>query len=146
MKIWPTKKSASDKFRERRLDKRKSLTINAVVCSEQDSAQPCIISTLSLSGMFLVLEPETRFADGTLLQLVFYSTRDNCRKVCCEWVRVVGMRESGVAVTFAHFDNQHQTNIQQMLHQVSVHTPSIPLTLSGNQQGFLTAEQSRKTA
>lgn len=149
MKIWRTKQQVTNKFRERRLDIRKPATINAVVCGEQSSAQPCIISMLSLSGMFLKLEQETNYDPGTLLQVVFYSTMDSCRKLCCEWVRVAGVRKNGVAVVFAHFDNQHQTNIQLMLHQAIAHTTSIPLTLGdndANRHGFLTAEHSRKTA
>jgi hypothetical protein len=146
MKIWHSKRQTSGKFRERRLDIRKPTTINAVICYEKSAAVPCVISSLSLTGMLLELTEKVHFELGTLLQLVFYSTIDHCRKVCCEWVSVAGMRENGVAVRFAHFDHEHQTNIQQMLHQAMTHSPPLPLKVNTNQKGFSTSEHSQKTA
>ena len=146
MKIWRSKPQlASIKFRERRLDIRKPTSINAAVCSEYFGTKPCVISELSLTGMFLVLSEQSNFTPGTELQLLFYCNMDNCEKLCFEWVRVAGMRKNGVAVSFDHFDNQHQNNIQQMLHQSISHSESLPVNVSAHRHGF-TAEHSQKSA
>ena len=145
MKFWRSKSQASNTIRERRLDIRKPTYISALVCSEQSGATPCVISSLSLTGMFLELEEEVDFETGALLQLVFYSTMDSISKRCGEWVHVAGMRKNGVAVSYAHFDNEHQTNILFMLHQATIYSVA-PLTVNANRHGTNTTDHNRKTA
>ena len=123
MKFWRTSHRTAA-VRERRLDQRKPSTIQAAICWERDRTRQCRITSLSLTGMFLEL-PEADVNIGTLLELFFYCTMDDSKKLCNEWVTVVGQRENGVAVSFARFDNQHQNNIQLMLQQGVNHSTSI---------------------
>ncbi|WP_455211842.1 PilZ domain-containing protein [Kaarinaea lacus] len=123
MKFWRSHQRTAT-VRERRLDQRKPSTIQAAMCWEHDHTRQCRITSLSLTGMFLE-SPDTDVNIGTILQLFFYCTMDDSKKLCNEWVRVVGKRDTGVAVSFAQFDNQHQSNIQLMLQQAVNHTHSI---------------------
>jgi len=123
MKFWRTNHRAAA-VRERRLDQRKPSTIQAAICWERDRTRQCRITSLSLTGMFLEL-PDANLHIGTVLELFFYCSMDDARKLCNEWVTVVGKRENGVAVSFARFDNQHQSNIQLMLQQGVNHPASI---------------------
>ncbi|MGD8938029.1 MAG: PilZ domain-containing protein [Gammaproteobacteria bacterium] len=120
MKFWRANR-LRDSVRERRLDQRKPSTIQAAMCWEHDHTRQCRITSLSLTGLFLELK-DTNVQVGTLLQLFFYCTMDHSKKLCSEWVHVVGQRENGVAVSFARFDNQHQSNIQLMLQQAANNT------------------------
>jgi hypothetical protein len=110
--------------RERRLDQRKPSQLQAAVCWNPQHSQQCRITSMSLTGLFLELQ-ESRITIGEVLQLFFYSDIDGSRKLCCEWVRVEGQRNNGVAVSFARFDNQHQCNIQLMLQEAMVHPASL---------------------
>ena len=111
--------------RERRLDQRKPSELQAAICWEQDQSLQCRITSISLTGLFLELQ-EAQLASGAIMQLFFYGTMDGSQKLCSEWVRVEGTRHNGVAVSFTRFDNQHQCNMQLMLHQAMV--PPAPLT------------------
>lgn len=115
---------------DRRLDQRKPSTIQAAMCWEHNDTRQCLISSLSLTGMLLELK-DTNLQIGTMLQLYFYCTIDDSRKLCSEWVEVVGQRKNGIAVSFARFDNQHQSNIQLMLQQAVSDTSAL---ISANQQ------------
>lgn len=110
--------------RERRLDQRKPSKLQAAVYWDTNHSRQCRITSVSLTGLFLELQ-ESRISIGDILQLFFYSHIDGSRKLCCEWVRVEGRRDKGVAVSFARFDNQHQCNIQLMLHQAMVPPASL---------------------
>jgi hypothetical protein len=109
---------------ERRLDQRKPSQLQAAVCWDINHSRQCRITSVSLTGLFLELQ-ESRITIGDELQLFFYSQIDGSRKLCCEWVRVEGQRDNGVAVSFARFDNQHQCNIQLMLQEAMVHPASL---------------------
>lgn len=117
MKFWPNNHSKNRHAHERRLDTRKSSTIPAAICWGDDNSKYCTISHVSLTGMLLDVN-STGFSADTVARIFFYSDIDGARKRCCEWVRVVGVRNNGVAVCFTHFDNEHQSNIQMMLHDL----------------------------
>ena len=124
MKFWRSKHQ-SPQAQERRLDQRKPSTISAAMYWEHNNTRQCRITSVSLTGMFLEMkEPDVN--SGTMLQLYFHCFMDNATKRCCEWVRVVGARKNGVAVRFARFDNQHQSNIRLMLHQALSALPASP--------------------
>ncbi|KPJ95140.1 MAG: hypothetical protein AMJ53_03470 [Gammaproteobacteria bacterium SG8_11] len=122
MKFWKSKRR-STVVGERRLDTRKPSTIQAAMCWEQSNTRQCRITSISLTGMFLELNA-AKLKIGTLLELFFYCRMDDSKKLCSEWVRVVGQRQNGIAVSFARFDNLHQSNMQLMLQQAFSDTRS----------------------
>jgi hypothetical protein len=67
--------------------------------------------------MFLEI-PNENLPLGTEFEMFFYCDYYGNTKRCCEWVRVVSCGPSGVAVEFSRFDNQHQSNIQILYHQM----------------------------
>lgn len=117
MKFWQNNHSKSHSTHERRLDTRISSTIPAAICWSDDNSKHCTISHVSLTGMLLDVHNVDLPAD-TEAKIYFYCDIDGARKRCCEWVRIVGIRNNGVAVCFTHFDNEHQSNIQMMLHDI----------------------------
>ena len=131
MKFWRPNTLFAHSIRERRLDQRKPATINAAICSEHDNGKRCIISSLSLTGMLLQLN-EVNLPVGAALQVYFYCNVDGADKCCNELVSVVGVRNDGVAVRFERFDNEHQSNMQMMLHQIceftAAHQNSNPIS------------------
>ncbi len=143
MKFWRTNRRRTS-VRERRLDQRKSSTLQAAMCWEHDHSCQCRITSLSLTGMLLEFR-DTNIQIGTMLQLFFYCTMDDAKKLCSEWVRVVGKRENGVAVSFARFDNQHQSNIQLILQQAVVNTREF-FPVKNQNQALSSAATIKKTA
>ncbi len=111
--------------RERRLDQRKPTVQQAVIWGDHNQSRQCCITSVSLTGLFLELS-DAHLTNGTDVQVFFYSDMDGAQKLCSEWVRVVGERNNGVAVTFIRFDNEHQCNIQLMLHK-ALTGPATPL-------------------
>lgn len=109
--------SRSATAKERRWDIRKTSEIDAAVCWGEDAYKRCIITSLSLTGMFLKL-PQADIAEGSELELMFLNNNSSGHRRCVETVRVVRTTQKGVAVCFSHFNNQHQTNIQTMLHML----------------------------
>lgn len=129
---------------ERRLDRRKSSTIQAAMRWEHDIIRQCRITSLSLSGMLLELK-DIDIQIGAPLEIFFYSCIDDSKKLCSERVQVVGKREKGIAVSFARFDNQHQSNIQLMLQQTGPQ-PRMMIPTNHKQQDFPGIENIPKTA
>ena len=118
----PNRRSST--MRERRLDHRKPSVLHAAICWEKNNSQRCLVTSVSLTGLFLELQ-ECHPSSGAIMQLLFYCTIDGSRKLCSEWVRVEGHRDNGVAVSFTRFDNQHQCNMQLMLEQAVVHPAAL---------------------
>ena len=111
--------------RERRLDQRKPTAQQAVIWGDHNQSRQCCITSVSLTGLFLELS-DAHLINGTDVQVFFYSDMDGAQKLCSEWVRVVGERNNGVAVAFIRFDNEHQCNMQLMLHQTLVGSATPP--------------------
>ncbi|WP_455203343.1 PilZ domain-containing protein [Kaarinaea lacus] len=116
--------SRSATAKERRWDIRKPSEIDAAVCWGPSSYKRCSITSLSLTGMFLKL-PNADIPAGSELDIMFLHDGRGGNKRCVETARVVRTTENGVAVCFNHFNNQHQTNIQIMLHMLESHKLSV---------------------
>jgi hypothetical protein len=116
MKLWPSISHRSGVVGERRRDSRKSTVIPAMLGRHMGDARSCTITDLNLTGIFVQM-PDPSFPVGSELQILFrFDFHGNIRQ-CSEPVRVVRTTHDGLAVTFSHYDNQHQCNIQMMLHR-----------------------------
>lgn len=91
--------------------------IKAMIMLDGEHATHIIITNLNLNGMFLEI-PNERLPIGVEFEMCFYCDYYGITKRFCEWVRVVSCDSSGVAAEFSRFDNQHQSNIQVLFHQM----------------------------
>ncbi|WP_455209890.1 PilZ domain-containing protein [Kaarinaea lacus] len=91
--------------------------IKAMIMLDSEHAKRIIITNLNLNGMFLEF-PNENLPIGAEFEMFFYCDYYGNTKRCSETVRVVSCDSSGVAVEFSHFDNQHQSNIQILFHQM----------------------------
>ena len=91
--------------------------IKAMIMLDGEHATRIIITNLNLNGMFLEI-PNENLPIGADFEMCFYCDYYGNTKRCCERVRVVSCDASGVAVEFSRFDNQHQSNIQVLFHQL----------------------------
>ena len=128
---------------ERRWDIRKTSEIDAAVCWGEDAYKRCIITSLSLTGMFLKLT-HADIAEGSELELMFLNNNSSGHRRCIETVRVVRTTQNGVAVCFSQFNNQHQTNIQTILHMLESNKlcESIPVSHNHDTPKPTVAQQS----
>ena len=91
--------------------------IKAMIMLDSEHAKRIIITNLNLNGMLLEI-PNENLPVGAEFEMFFYCDYYGNTKRCCEFVRVVSSDKSGVAVEFSRFDNQHQSNIQILFHQM----------------------------
>ena len=91
--------------------------INAMIMLDGEHATRIIITNINLNGMFLEI-PNVRLPIGVEFEMFFYCDYYGNPKRCCERVRVVSCDATGVAVEFSRFDNQHQSNIPVLFHQM----------------------------
>ncbi|KPJ91827.1 MAG: hypothetical protein AMJ53_10680 [Gammaproteobacteria bacterium SG8_11] len=91
--------------------------IKAMLMLDSEHAKRIIITNLNFNGMFLEI-PNVTLPVGVELEIFFYCDYYGNTKRCSEWVRVVSCDPSGVAVKFSRFDNQHQSNMQILFHQM----------------------------
>jgi hypothetical protein len=117
MKLWDSLfKSAGDVPHYPRPDSELN-NLKAMITLDGEHATRIIITNLNLNGMFLKI-PNENLNIGMELEIYFFCDYYGITKRCCEWVRVVSCDISGVAVEFSRFDNQHQSNMQVLFHQM----------------------------
>jgi hypothetical protein len=102
-------------FKERRWAQRTPSEIEVGIKLANGTWQPCNVTSLSLSGMFLNF-PAIDLLPDDILVLKFTLDIDGLLKNYFEKVTVKHVNDDGIAVAFENFSNSHFVILQKLLH------------------------------
>jgi hypothetical protein len=121
----------ADDHDERRWAKRNSASITARICLEDGNTSECVISSISMSGMYLVTGVN-HYNESQHLVIDFPIEDDGLLKHFHETVHIIHVDNEGIAVAFDKYDSAHFITLQRLFHMIYRSSTTLKTKLQGD--------------